>query len=131
MWKNQDTVDNASLRSPRQLRDPHSDNTNKLAHATRFIYLCTIWVVVCATMEEACSTLLAAGFDEATVKIFRVNKVDRAILLDLDKDDMKELGVTALGDRKKLLSIIAKLKKETDSLTSKSVLIALHAICMT
>ena len=69
-------------------------------------------------MEEVCSILQAAGFDEATVEIFCVNKVDCTILLDLDKDDMKELGVTALGDRKKLLNIIAKLKKEIDSITN-------------
>ena len=74
-------------------------------------------------MEEVCSILLAADFEEATVEIFRANKVDCTILLDLDKDDMKELGVTALGDRKKLLNIIATLKNKTDSLTSKSVAI--------
>lgn len=33
---------------------------------------------------------------------------------------MKELGVTALGDRKKLLSIIAKLKKEPSVTSSES-----------
>lgn len=71
-------------------------------------------------MEEVCSILLAAGFDEATVEIFRVNKIDRTILLDLDKDDVKELGVTALGDRKKLLAIISKLKGESDPMTSKN-----------
>ena len=71
-------------------------------------------------MEEVCSILLAAGFDEAAVEIFRVNKINRSVLLDLDKDDIKELGVTALGDRKKLLAIIAKLREESDPITSKN-----------
>ena len=43
-------------------------------------------------MEEVCSILLAAGFDEAIVEIFCMNKIDYSVLLDLDKDDIKELG---------------------------------------
>lgn len=66
-------------------------------------------------MEEVSSLLLEAGFDDATIEIFQSNKIDRATLVDIDRDDMKELGITALGDRKRLQSVIAKLKKEMTS----------------
>ena len=53
--------------------------------------------------------------------VFRENKVDLDVFIQLDKDDIRELGVTALGDRKKLQQLIVKLqnleknnKKEAD-----------------
>lgn len=61
-------------------------------------------------MEEVSDILNKAGFDEEVVKIFRVNKIDRSLLVALDKDDMKELGIVALGDRKKLQMLIATLQ---------------------
>lgn len=73
-------------------------------------------------MEEVCSILTEAGFDEATVEIFRSNKIDRTVLMNLDKDDMKELGITALGDRKRLQSIISKLTSQSNSPTGTTVL---------
>jgi class 3 adenylate cyclase/predicted ATPase len=47
----------------------------------------------------------AAGFAE--------NKIDFSILPDLTDQDLKELGITALGDRRKLLRAIAALSTET------------------
>jgi class 3 adenylate cyclase len=41
--------------------------------------------------------------------IFRENKIDETVLPKLTADDLKELGVRALGDRRKLLDAIAGL----------------------
>jgi class 3 adenylate cyclase len=40
---------------------------------------------------------------------FRSNAIDAAVLRDLTADDIRELGVTAIGHRRKLLSAIAAL----------------------
>ena len=44
------------------------------------------------------------------VEIFRENRIDGSVLIDLTVDDMKELGVKALGDRKKLNQLIEAVK---------------------
>ena len=44
------------------------------------------------------------------MEIFRSNKIDCAVLLELDRDDMSELGIVAFGDRKKLQKMILRLK---------------------
>src|SRR6476661_5483207 len=41
---------------------------------------------------------------------FRENEIDETVLLDLTAEDLKELGVTALGHRRKLLAAIAALR---------------------
>lgn len=75
-------------------------------------------------MEEVSDILTKAGFDEEVVKVFRVNKIDRSLLVALDKDDMKELGIVALGDRKKLQMLITTLlsgaRQTTETLSSTS-----------
>jgi hypothetical protein len=40
---------------------------------------------------------------------FRRNAIDAAVLRDLTADDIRELGVTAIGHRRKLLAAIAAL----------------------
>src|SRR5262245_10824791 len=42
---------------------------------------------------------------------FRANEVDGSILAKLTSDDLKELGVAAVGHRRKLLSAIAELSE--------------------
>ena len=67
-----------------------------------------------------CEMLVKAGFDDSVVEVFRSNKIDRVVLLELDRDDMSELGIVALGDRKKLQKMILRLKasgRETQLLT--------------
>ena len=55
---------------------------------------------------------------------FRDNEIDETVLLDLTAEDLKELGVTALGHRRKLLAAIAALsndasgKKPSDTATA-------------
>jgi hypothetical protein len=38
---------------------------------------------------------------------FRENEIDETVLPDLTAEDLKELGITALGHRRKLLAAIA------------------------
>jgi class 3 adenylate cyclase len=46
---------------------------------------------------------------ERYVEAFEANDIDTAVLHSLNADDLKELGVTSLGHRKKLLEAIATL----------------------
>ena len=59
------------------------------------------------TTPEVCSLLKESGFDTDVVETFQKNKIDGTTFLDLDADDLKVLGVVALGDRKR----IQKLKE--------------------
>ncbi len=52
--------------------------------------------------------LRQSGFGEYAAS-FAENRIDVAVLLQLNDGDLKELGVGALGDRKKLLAAIAAL----------------------
>ena len=45
-------------------------------------------------------------------EIFRDNDIDQEILAELDENDLKELGISSLGHRKKLLKAIAALVSE-------------------
>jgi class 3 adenylate cyclase len=44
---------------------------------------------------------------------FRENEIDETVLPNLTAEDLKELGVTALGHRRKLLDAIAALRTDT------------------
>ena len=56
--------------------------------------------------------LRSLGLDEYE-KAFRENKVDAAVLPKLTADDLKDLGVAAVGDRRKLLEAIEGLRSAT------------------
>ena len=43
---------------------------------------------------------------------FRENEIDETVLPSLTHEDLKELGVTAIGHRLKLLDAIAALRKD-------------------
>src|ERR1700720_481412 len=45
--------------------------------------------------------------------VFRDNEIDETVLPNLTAEDLKELGVTALGHRRKLLDAIAALRNDT------------------
>ena len=45
---------------------------------------------------------------------FRKNEIDETVLPNLTAEDLKELGVSALGHRRKLLDAIAALRTDTD-----------------
>src|SRR5262245_66551686 len=44
--------------------------------------------------------------------IFRENDIDETVLLTLTAEDLKELGVTSFGHRRKLLDAIAALRND-------------------
>src|ERR1700693_6064922 len=46
---------------------------------------------------------------------FRDNEIDETVLPGLTAEDLKELGVTALGHRRKLLDAIAALRADTNA----------------
>src|SRR5277367_317157 len=48
---------------------------------------------------------------------FRDNEIDASVLPNLTAEDLKELGVTALGHRRKLLDAIAALRTDEDAKT--------------
>ncbi len=56
--------------------------------------------------SEVCNLLKTSGLDDEVVEIFRANKIDGGTLLELNSDDLKELGIVALGDRKRLQKVI-------------------------
>jgi hypothetical protein len=58
---------------------------------------------------------LGLGKYEAT---FRENEIDEMVLPNLTAEDLKELGVTALGHRRKLLDAIAALRDDASGKTS-------------
>src|ERR1700751_349390 len=47
--------------------------------------------------------------------VFRENEIDETVLPNLTAEDLKELGVTALGHRRKLLDAIGALRNDTSS----------------
>src|SRR5262249_47896353 len=47
--------------------------------------------------------------------VFRENDIDETVLPNLTAEDRKELGVTALGHRRKLLDAIAALRNDTSA----------------
>jgi len=50
---------------------------------------------------------------------FRENKVDVVVLPKLTAEDLKDLGVAAVGDRRKLLEAIADLRLGTEPIPSQ------------
>ena len=48
---------------------------------------------------------------------FRDNKIDADVLPQLTADDLKDIGVSAVGDRRRLLAAIAALSSPTPSRT--------------
>ena len=47
--------------------------------------------------------------------VFRANEIDETVLPNLTAEDLKELGVTALGHRRKLLDAIAALRTDASA----------------
>ncbi len=63
-----------------------------------------------SSVDKVCQLLMKKDFDGDVVDVFRTNKVSEAVLIELDNDDLKELGVVALGDRKMIKKIISELQ---------------------
>ena len=66
---------------------------------------------------EVCQLLRQRGFDDLVVEIFEKNKIDMDVIKDLNADDMKELGIVALGDRKRLQQLIDSIQPQKGTST--------------
>ncbi len=56
--------------------------------------------------------LRSLGFDQYEAN-FRDNKIDADVLPQLTADDLKDIGVSAVGDRRRLLAAIAALSGQS------------------
>ena len=54
------------------------------------------------TTADVCCLMETYGFDEDIIEIFSTNKIDGSTLFELNTKDIKELGVRAYGDLKRL-----------------------------
>ena len=61
-------------------------------------------------MRDIAKWLEGQGLGEYA-EAFASNKIDRDVLPSLTGDDLKEMGVAAVGDRRRLLSAIASLSR--------------------
>ena len=68
--------------------------------------------------------ILEEEFDEEVVQTFRQNKIDIDTLLELTSEDMQELGIVALGDRKRLTKLINRLSTELENPASSGVIVS-------
>ena len=57
------------------------------------------------SVQEVCSFIEQKGFEDDVIELFRVNRIRGPALSLLTEEDLKELGVAALGDRKILLKL--------------------------
>src|SRR5258708_12079075 len=55
---------------------------------------------------------------------FDDNAIDWALLPELTADDLKDIGITAVGHRRKLLAAIAELQGSSDASAHKSYTLA-------
>lgn len=71
------------------------------------------FVVGCMAYKvDISETLLEEHFDQDVVAVFQRNKIYEDIFLQLNQDDFKELGITALGDRIRLNNLKKKIIKD-------------------
>lgn len=59
------------------------------------------------SVDEVCQFLRKNDFEENIVRAFKVNKVRGRVLPLLGDEDLKELQLTALGDRKYLQHLLS------------------------
>ena len=72
--------------------------------------------------EQVCNLLQDNGFDDSVVELFKENKIDGTELSSLDREDMKELKITALGDQKKLLRSLEDIHRSSICSREESLL---------
>ena len=68
-----------------------------------------------AKYEEICSKLRDAGFEEDVIDIFKRNRIDVPVFLELDSEEFIQLNVDALGDRKRLISLQREIKSKVET----------------
>lgn len=71
-------------------------------------------IAIAATMEswsvaEVSEFLVANGFDEEAVELFRRNKIRGKVLKLLMDRDLQEMGLTAIGNRRLLNHLLQQV----------------------
>ena len=66
------------------------------------------------TVEEVCQFLKRNDFEENVIRAFRVNKVRGRVLPLLNDEDLKQLELAALGDRKYLQHLLSRVRREDE-----------------
>jgi len=69
-------------------------------------------------VEKVCEFLKSHKFEGDVAEIFRRNKIGGEVLPLLDTKDMKTLGLSDLGDRKRLQTILEKRSQNSTQETS-------------
>lgn len=59
--------------------------------------------------------LFVSGFDESVIETFVANDITGSVLLSLQGEDLKEIGITSFGKRHELLNCIQNLRRATQS----------------
>ena len=70
--------------------------------------------------------LKSEGFQDDIVETFKNNEIDVDVFVDLNRDDFKDLGITAVGVKKKLLRLIEKIKSLVSLKTCSSNIAEIH-----
>lgn len=65
-----------------------------------------------AKYEEMCGLLKEGEFEDDVIEVFRKNRIDTSIFIELDNDELDSLGVVALGDKKRLKRLKEKIIDE-------------------
>src|SRR4051812_22108593 len=64
---------------------------------------------------EIAAWLDGLGLKQQYEEVFRSNHIDRELLVTLTSDDLREMGVTSVGHRKRLLAAIAAITDAAQS----------------
>src|SRR5271165_5236822 len=75
-----------------------------------------MWSAAMAAMDVG-GWLRSLGLDQYEAN-FRDNKIDADVLPQLTADDLKDIGVSAVGDRRRLLGAIAALSDQSPSVNA-------------
>lgn len=67
------------------------------------------------TPQQVADWMYASGFDDSVVEMFENNDISGAILMDLQFEDLKELGIQSFGKRHRLWNEIRNLRGITES----------------
>ena len=62
------------------------------------------------SVSQVCEFLASEDFDEEVVELFRVKKIRGRVFKLLKEEDLKQLGLTALGDRRLLIHLLQQVK---------------------
>ena len=73
------------------------------------------------TPQQVADWMYNLGFDVSVVEKFETNDISGAILMDLQFEDLKELGIQSFGKRHRLWNEIRKVRGLTDSPTATPI----------